>query len=200
MKLKTMKKLCWVLALIWAAIVTRGAAAEEAPDAFPPSTAAVARLASLDKLTGGLKEMLAAVGPLATLAGPAVDNGLNEIFQVAGNGQAIDRTSPAYVAVFALEGEKEPAAWLVRTTDEAKLQRAVAKAGQDESLASEKLDNGLVKISRDGRDSFFGHFGPWVFYTHTQTVAQLKVFDRQQATFSGVIAPAAKALLEAGDG
>lgn len=191
----------WMLAVAWAAIAARDVRAEEALDAFPESAAAVARLASLEKLGGNFRELTSAIGSVAAIGGPLLENGLNEAFQIAGDAGAVDRTQPAYLAAFALEDEKEPVAWLVRTSDEAKLQHAVAKAGADAALKPEQLDGGLVKISRDGRDSFFGHYGPWVFYTHNETVARLLVFDRtQQPTFSRVVEPRAKELLEGGDG
>lgn len=192
---------CCLLAVAWAAVSVRSVRAEEALDAFPQSAAAVARVASADKLTGGIKEMLGSIGSLAVLGVPAVDRGLNEAFQIAGDGEAIDRTAPAYLAVFPLEDEREPVAWLVRAGDENKLQRAVAKAGPDDKLSPEQLDGGLVKVSHGDRDSYFGHFGEWIFYTHNEAVSKLLIFDRQQQpTFASIVAPAAKELLESGDG
>lgn len=198
---RVVTKKWWLLAVAWAAMSARGVFAEEALDAFPQSAAAVARVASLDKLAGSFKELTASIGSVAAIGGPLFENQLNEAFQITADGKAVDRSAPAYLATFALENEKEPVAWLVRAADEAKLQRAVAKAGQDEAITPEKLDGGLLKISRDGRDSFFGRFGSWTFYTHNEAVARLMVFDRQQQpTFSSIVEPRAKELLEAGDG
>ncbi len=191
----------WMLAIAWTAMAARNAGAEEALDAFPESAAAVARVSSLEKFAGNFRELTSAIGSVAAIGGPLFEKGLNEAFQVAGDAGAVDRKQPAYLAVFALEDEPEPVAWMVRASDEAKLQRAVAKAGADETLSPEQIDGGLTKISRAGRDSFFGHHGPWTFYTHNEAVARLLVFDRaQQPTFSRVVEPRAKELLEERDG
>lgn len=191
----------WLLAVAWAVVSAGAARAEEALDAFPQSAAAVARVASLDKLAGNFRELTAQIGSVAMIGGPIFESRLNEAFQIAVDAKAVDRAEPAYLAEFALENEKDPVAWLVRASDEAKLQRAVTKAGEGETLTPEKLDGGLVKITRDGRDSFFGRFGPWTFYTHNQAVAKLLVFDRAtQPTFSSLVEPRAKELLEKGDG
>ena len=96
------------------------AAAEEALDAFPDQAAAVVRIASFDKFAGGFKELAANLGPLGLIAGPGLENGLNQAFQGAADGQAIDRAAAAYLAIFPLENQRDPVAWLVRAADETK--------------------------------------------------------------------------------
>ena len=193
-----------LLAAVWLAAASGAVAsmakAEEALDAFPEQAAAVARIASLDKFAGGFKELAANLGPLGAIAGVGFENGLNEAFQVAAEGQALDRTAPAYVALFALENQREPAAWLVRAADEAKLRKAVLKAGAEETLTPEKRDDGFEKIIKGDRSWYFGRYGEWTLYTSNEEVVKLLAFDRSQSkTFASLVEPRAKQLLDSGD-
>ncbi|HUY92280.1 MAG TPA: hypothetical protein VMV10_26300 [Pirellulales bacterium] len=194
-----------LLATVWLAAASyslaSAARAEEPLDAFPDQAAAVARIASLDKFAGGFKELTANLGPLGALAGPGLENGLNQAFQIAGDGQALDRMAPAYLAVFPLENEREPVAWMVRAADETKLRRAVLKAGAEETLTPEKRDDGFEKLTKDGHSWYFGRFGDWTLYTSNENVVKLLAFDRAQAkTFASLVEPRAKQMFEAGDG
>lgn len=198
---RPLRKTTWLLALLAMALAARESLAAEPLEAFPEQAAAVVRFASLDKFAGGFKEMAAGLGPLGLIAGPGLENGLNQMFEIAGNGQALDRTAPAYVAIFPLENQGNPVAWLVRTADEAKLRKAVLKAGAEETLAAEKSDDGFEKISKDGRDGYFGRHGDWTLYTLNENVAKLLASGRGQAkSFAALVEPRAKEMLEAGDG
>ncbi|HVW38813.1 MAG TPA: hypothetical protein VHB99_15970 [Pirellulales bacterium] len=178
------------------------ARAEEALDAIPDQAAVVARIASLDKLAGGFKELAANLGPLGLIAGPGFENGLNrQVFQLGGDVQGVDRSAPAYIVLFPLDNEREPAAWLVRATDETKLRRAVLHAGAEETLTPEKRDDGFEKLVKNDRTWYFGRFGEWTLYTSNETVVKLLAFDRGQTkTFASLVEPRAKEMLESGDG
>ena len=201
--LKTRRR--WrLLAAVWFAAASGALAsvakAEEPLDAFPEQAAAVARIASLDKFAGGFKEFAGNLGPLGAIAGVGFENGLNQAFQVAAENQTLDRAAPAYVALFALENQREPAAWLVRAADEAKLRKAVLKAGAEETLTPEKRDDGFEKITKGDRSWYFGRYGEWTLYTSNEEVVKLLAFDRSQAkTFASLVEPRAKELLDAGD-
>lgn len=178
------------------------ARAEEALDAIPDQAAVVARIASLDKLAGGFKELAANLGPLGLIAGPGFENGINrQVFQLGGDAQGVDRSAPAYIALFPLDNEREPAVWLVRAADETKLRRAVLHAGAEETLAPEKRDDGFEKLVKNDRTWYFGRFGEWTLYTSNETVVKLLAFDRGQTkTFASLVEPRAKEMLESGDG
>lgn len=176
------------------------ARAEDPLAVLPGDAALVVRLASLDKFASGFKEMVSTLGPLAAPAVEKIDSGLSEMFQVGSDGAAIDRTAPAYLAAFALEGQPEPVAWMVKTSDEAKLRRAVLKAGADDALAAEKRDDGFEKLSKDGRDWFFARRGEWVVYTRREEVVKSLAFDpRTQSTFAKMFAGRAADLASEGD-
>lgn len=183
------------------AFLSAGAArAEEPLAAFPQQAAAVARIASLEKFAGGFKELAAGLGPLGAIAGAGFENGLNQAFQVAADAQALDRRAPVFIALFPLDNEREPAAWMVRAADEAKLRRAVLKAGAEETLTPEKSDNGFEKLTKDGRSWFFGRFGEWTLYTSNENVVKLLAFDRSQTkTFASLVEPRAQEMLASGD-
>lgn len=193
---------CLAAASFLSALLSAGAAPAEQPlDAFPEQAAAVARIASLEKFAGGFKELAAGLGPLGAIAGAGLENGLNQAFQLAGDAQALDRRAPAFIALFPLQNEREPVAWMVRAADETKLRRAVLKAGAEETLTPEKSDNGFEKLTKDGRSWFFGRFGEWTLYTSNENVVKLLAFDRSQTkTFASLVEPPAQELLASGDG
>ncbi|HQU45270.1 MAG TPA: hypothetical protein PK867_20815, partial [Pirellulales bacterium] len=158
--------------LVGMALCARTARAEEPLGLLPGDTAVVVRFQSLDKLASNFKETASTLGPLANPAVEGVERGLSELFQIGADGAAVDRTAPAYLAAFALEGQPEPVVWIVKTPDEAKLRRAVLKANADETLPIEKLDGGFEKVSKDDRHWFFARRGEWVFYTRRGEVAK----------------------------
>jgi hypothetical protein len=150
----------------------RSAGADEVLALLPSETAVVVRMASLNQFASGFKEMVSTLGPLAAPAVTGIDHGLSEMFAIGADDGAIDRDAPAYLAIFALEGQPEPFVRIVKTSDEAKLRRTVLKAGADETLPAEKRDDGFEKISKDGRDWFFARRGEWVLYTPREEVAK----------------------------
>lgn len=188
--------------VLWATVVLLTCArthAEEPLSVLPANTALVIRVASLDRFAGNFKEMVSALGPLANPAVAGIENGLNEAFKIAADGGAIDRSQPAYLAVFAGDG-REPVVRIVKTPDEARLRRAVLGAGADENLAAERLDGGFEKVSKDGHDWFFGRRGEWVFYTEREDIVKSLAFDpATQPGLSKVFAARAAELAGEGD-
>ncbi|HWB10084.1 MAG TPA: hypothetical protein VG826_12705 [Pirellulales bacterium] len=150
----------------------RSAGADDVLAILPSDTAAVVRMASLNNFASGFKEMVSTFGPLAAPAVTGIDHGLSEMFAVGADDGAVDREAPAYLAIFALEGQPEPFVRIVKTSDEARLRRAVLKAGADENLPAEKREDGFEKISKDGRDWFFARRGEWVLYTPREEAAK----------------------------
>jgi hypothetical protein len=168
------------------ALGSRPAGADEVLALLPNDAALVVRMASLDRFAGGFKDMVSTLGPLAAPAAGGIDHGLSEMFAIGADDSAIDRKSPAYLAAFALEGTPEPVVRIVKTADEAKLRRAVLKAGADETLPVEKRDDGFEKISKDGRDWFFARRGEWVLYTpREEVVKSIAAFDKPFAAPAG---------------
>ncbi|HEV3344646.1 MAG TPA: hypothetical protein VG125_29995 [Pirellulales bacterium] len=161
------------------ALGSRPAGADEVLALVPNDAALVVRMTSLNRFASGFKDMVSTLGPLAAPAAGGIDHGLSEMFAIGADDSAIDRESPAYLAVFPLEGQPEPMVRIVKTADEAKLRRAVLKAGADEALPAEKRDDGFEKISKDGRDWFFARRGEWVLYTPREEVVKaLSAFDK----------------------
>lgn len=195
-----MRKLRFVLALCVSFVLLAAAqtSAAEPLSLLPAETAVVLRVASLDKLSGGLKEMLSTLGPIANPTVESLDKGLNQMFEIEAEGAAIDRTQPAYIAAFAIEGSN-PVVWMVQTGDEARLRRAVVGAAADEALTVEKQANGFDKVSRNGKDVYFSRRDDWVLYTRREDLARLLAFD---ATQKPTLAPlfAGRAIELAGEG
>jgi hypothetical protein len=158
------------LLLVAVAVRPSPAWADDALALLPSETAVVVRMTSLDRFASGFKEMVSTLGPLAAPAATGIDHGLSEMFAIGADDAAIDRTAPAYLAAFAMEGQPEPVLRIVKTSDEAKLRRAVLKAGADETLAAVKRDDGFEKVSKDGRDWYFARRGDWVLYTPREEV------------------------------
>lgn len=176
------------------------AAEQDNPLAWlPAETAAVVRFESLDKLANNFKETASALGPLANPAVQGVERGLSEIFHVAADGAAIDRTAPAYLAAFAIEGQPEPVVWMVKSADDAKLRRTVLGAGADESLPAEKAEGGFEKVSKEGREWFFARRGDWSFYTRRLEVVKALAFEAERRPNIGKLF-ADRAAELAGDG
>src|SRR5258708_35019012 len=73
---------------------------EEPLDALQRDTALVLRIASVDKITSGFKELVGALGPAVAQAGPRFETGLGELFQVGASAGVIDLKAPSFVAVF----------------------------------------------------------------------------------------------------
>jgi hypothetical protein len=196
-----MRKLHLFVALFVVAAVGRGQVRADDPLAVLPGDAAlVVRMASLDQFASGFKEMASALGQVASPAVEGIDHGLSEMFQIDADDAAIDRTAPAYLVVFPLPEQPEPIAWMVKTSDEAKLRRAVLKAGAEEALTAEKRDDGFEKVSKDGRDCFFARRGEWVLYTRREEVVKSLAFDpMQQPAFAKMFAGRAAELASEGD-
>lgn len=189
---------CWLL--LAGLLVPSWARAEEPLDFVPAQAGAVIRFASLDKLTGGFSSMVGALGPVGALAAPGFESGVNGMFQIQSDREAVDRTVPAWVVAFVLIGEPQPAAYLVRTADEARLRRAVLRAGADEKLEGEKRDDGFEKLVKDDRTWYFGRRGDWVVYTSSEAVVKQLAFDpAQQKTFASLVEPRAAEILMSGD-
>ncbi|HUY31245.1 MAG TPA: hypothetical protein VMV69_00585 [Pirellulales bacterium] len=185
----------------WAWGVASPVRCEEPLDALPRGTALVLRIASIDKIAGGFKELVGALGPAAAVAGPQFESGLGELFHVGAGAGVIDRAAPCFVAVFSIKGPPEPVAYLVQTADETKLRRAVLKAADDENVPAEKIAGGFEKLVKNDQTWFFGRHGPWVLYTRNEQVFQQLVFDRSQTkTLATLVEPRAAELLAAGDG
>ncbi|HVX14610.1 MAG TPA: hypothetical protein VHC22_25710 [Pirellulales bacterium] len=191
--------LAFVVSIVWC-----GAAkglAQEALSVLPSDTALVLRLASLEKFSAGFKEMVATLGPLANPAVEGIDGGLNQVFEIAADGGAVDRTAPIYLAAFAMEGGPEPVVRVVKTQNEDKLRRAVLQAGADETLAVDKRPDGFEKVSKDGRDWYFARRGEWVLYTRREEVVKSLAFDAAtQPTLAKLFAGRAAELASEGDG
>ncbi|HET6884527.1 MAG TPA: hypothetical protein VFI31_30515 [Pirellulales bacterium] len=174
--------------------------AEEPLAVLPAETALVVRMSSLDKFAGNFKEMVSALGPVANPAAEGIERGLNEMFKIGADGEAIDRTVPAYLAAFPLEGGPEPVVRIVKAADEAKLRRAVLGAGADDKLTAEKHDSGFEKVSKDGHDWYFARRGEWVLYTEREQVAKSLAFDSaQQPTLASSFGARAVELAAEGD-
>lgn len=195
-----MRKLRFILvfcvSLVLPAVHARGA---EPLLLLPSETAVVIRSGSLDKLSGGLKEMLAAFGPIANPAVEGVDQALNHILAIDADGAAIDRTQPVYLAGFAMDGEDQVVR-VVKAADEARLRRAVVKAAADETLAVEKAVNGFEKVSKDGTDWYFARRDGWVMYTRREDVVKLLTTNLStDASLASVFAGRAAELAGEGD-
>jgi len=170
-------------------------------EALPRDTALVLRIASIDKIASGFKEMVGSLGPAVAQAGPRFESGLSELFQVGAAAGAIDWAAPSYVAVFPIEGQPEPVAFLVQTADETKLRRAVLKTGADENVPAEMVAGGFEKLVKNDQTWYFKRHGPWVLYTRNEQVFQRLVFDASQTkSFASLVEPRAAELLAAGDG
>ena len=181
-------RILFPLLVIGSSLVFAGAAAplnaaplDSAPfDSLPAETVAVIKVASLDKFASGFQELVTAIGPPATIAGPEFAKGLNDAFKIVGDGTAADRTKPVFAAVLAIEGQpSEPVAWFVQTPDEAKLRRTVLKAGADGDLTIEKRPDGFEKVA-GGAVWYFGRRGEWIVYTQNEEVVKRLGFDRGQ--------------------
>lgn len=179
----------------------RAATAAEAPfDSLPAQTVAVVKIASLDRFAAGFQELVTSIGPPATMAGPEFAKGLNEAFKIGVDSTAVDRTKPVYAAVFSIEGQpSEPVAWLVQTSDEAKLRRTVLKASADGDLTTEKRPDGFEKVM-GGAVWYFGRRGDWVVYTQNEEVVKRLTFDAgQQPALSSLVESRAHDVLNEGD-
>jgi len=200
MRIRPLASFVMVLGCLQAFTVLAGA--QEPLTAFPEDTGAVLRIASIDKLTGGFKEMIGGLGPVAAIVGPQIEVGLAQALQLGTTVEGVDRAAPAFVAVFPMEGQSaEPVAWMVKASDENKLRRAVVKATADEALAAESVAGGFEKIVSKGTGTwFFGRHGELVLYTRSSDVHQLLVSCRgAEKTFATLVEPRAAQLLEAGD-
>ncbi len=162
-----------ILSCVISLVATVAARAADPWDAISDRAAVIVHVSSIDRVNGNVNEMLAAIGPLAQMGGPFVENGLGEMFHLAGKLDAIDRSAPALAAVFPLSSESEPVAFVVRTKDEGKLRRAVLGAGDDDKLDVEKRDDGFEKVTKGTTSWFFGRNGDWVVYTRSEAVAKL---------------------------
>jgi hypothetical protein len=147
--------------------------AQEPWDAISDQAALVVRVSSIDRATGNLNEMLAAIGPLAQMGGPALENGLGEMFHLAGKLDAMDRTAPALAALFPMPSEPESVAFVVRAKDEMKLRRAVIGASDGDKIDAEKRDDGFEKVTKGSTSWFFAKHGDWTVYTSNESVAKL---------------------------
>jgi hypothetical protein len=196
-----MKKFRLVLALCATLVLlpSTSARADEPFAVLPPDTALVVRISSLDKFAGNFKETVSTLGPLANPAVTGIEKGLSEMFKIGADGEAIDRAQPAYLAAFAMDGP-EPVVRIVKTSDEARLRRAVLGAGADETLTAERRDDGFEKVSKDGHDWFFGRRGDWVLYTERDELAKSLAFDEaKQPSLAKLVAGRAADLAADGD-
>lgn len=201
-----MQTLCRLVVLLlvgaWPLAAARAAAPLDAApfDSLPTETVAVVRIASLDKFASGFQELVTAIGPPATMAGPEFAKGLNEAFKIGADGSAVDRAKPVYAAVFTIEGQPaEPVAWFVQTADEAKLRRTVLKVGADSDLMVEKRPDGFEKVAA-GAVWYFARRGDLVVYTQNEEVVRRLSFDRgQQPGLSTLVEARAGDVLNEGD-
>lgn len=175
------------------------AAAEEPLDAFPAETGVLLRIASIERLAGGFNEMTAGLGQTAAPAAAGFEQGLAEMFEVKADPSAIDRSAPAFVAIFPILEERQPLAYLVSTADENKLRHAVLKSGGESDLVIEKTESGFDKITHEGRTWFFGGRGDRVLYTSSEAVVKL-LADHESSRLGSIIEPRAAELLAGGDG
>lgn len=193
-----MKKLLLFLTLVvlLSALPMPRASADEAFDWVPTQAAAVVRLASVDKFVGGFQELVTTLGPPSSIAGPEFARGINELMQVATDGSAIERATPAYLAIFPIVGQPEPIAWMVHAADDAKLRRAVLGAG--DLPAAESAENGFEKLSKDGKEWYFSRRGDWSVYTrHPEVVKQMTA--QPEPAFATLVEERAATLMKEGD-
>ena len=193
-----MKKILLLLTLVGliSALPLPRAGADEALDWVPTQAAAVVRLASVDRFVGGFQELVTTLGPPSSIAGPEFAKGINQLMQVAADGSAIDRATPAYLAVFPIAGQPEPIAWMVHAGDDAKLRLAVL--GASELPAAESADNGFEKLSKDGKDWYFSRRGDWSVYTrHPEVVKQMAA--QPEPAFATLVEERATTLMKEGD-
>ena len=191
------------LTILLLALLVRAApaAAPDDPLAWlPAETAAVVRFQSLERLANNFKETASTLGPLANPAVEGVEQGLSKIFRVEADGTVIDRTSPAYLGAFAIEGQPEAVVWMVKSADEAKLRRTVLGVGAEETLPAEKAEGGFEKVMKDGRVWFFARRGEWSLYTRLPEVVKALAFNaEQQPTIAKLFAGRAADLAADGD-
>jgi len=181
-------------------LATAAVRAEEPWDAISDKAALVVHVSSVDRATGNLNEMLAAIGPLAQLGGPALENGLGEMFHLSGKLAAIDRGAPALAALFPMPSEPESVAFVVRTKDEAKLRRAVLGAGDGDKLDVEKRDDGFEKVSKGNTSWYFARHSDWVVYTSSEAVAKLMApAATKDRPFAKLLDESTRQILASGD-
>ncbi|MBI3468584.1 MAG: hypothetical protein HY000_36745 [Planctomycetes bacterium] len=159
----------------------------------------VVRIASVERVLGNANDLIAALGPAAAAAAPFAEQAIGGLLNVGAGLGAVERAAPAYVAVLSLTEPPQPA-FLVRSPDEVKLRRAVLVAGENDTLKTEKRNDGFERVAKDETSWFFGRCGEWVLYTPSEQVVKLLAFDREkEKTFGSVVERHCVELLDAGD-
>lgn len=154
---------------------------------LPDSAGLVIRVASPDRLLGNLSDMLNAISPVAAVALPGAESGLRNTLYVE-KLDSLQRTAPAYLAVFPLPEEQQPFVVLAIATNEDQLRRDVLRAPAEEQLQAQKRPDGFEKIDRNGMSWYFGHCGPFTAFTPSEAVVQrLAGVQTGQGTFSATL-------------
>jgi hypothetical protein len=192
-----------VAVLLLVLVANRTVCAQEPLAAFPESTAVVARIASIDRLSGGVKGLIGALGPRVAHVGGQFEAGIAQALQLGNSLESVDRSAPVYVAVFPLQNASpEPVAWMVKAADETKLRRAIVKSAGDAELPpAESVAGGFEKLTGpDGGSWFFGHHGDAVVYTRSPAVYELlAACHGADKKFADLVEPRAREMLHSGD-
>lgn len=176
------------------------ARAQHVTELLPAETAAVIRVASVDRVIGGWNDMLGAMGPLASTGKPYTEQAVGEVFDVRNSLGKIDRQAAAFLVLLLPDAVREdPSMRLVQAKDEAALRRAVVNAGDGDAPTVEAGPAGFEKVSHNGRTAYFGKVGGWIAYTRSEAAANKFGQLAAGPKLSSVIDERSKQLFDAGE-